>query len=142
VTWDIRLDLGALDIGAMGGYARMDAIEKLVDAVVHVNRLWLPTHPRTPPLYSSGVVYAPDDSAFDPGLPNFWRDIPRTLELGHGHCVALAAWRVAELREKGEKAKIRIDEWHERIPGSVEFHIHVLRGNGTIEDPARRLGMP
>lgn len=142
MTWDIRFDLGAFASEAMSEHARIDAVAQLVEALVYVNRLWLPFHRETPPLYSSGVVFAADDAAYEAGMPNFWRDIPSTLAMGCGHCVALSAWRLAELREAGEKATVRIYEWHSPI-GGTDYHIHVLRADGrTVEDPAKRLGMP
>jgi hypothetical protein len=142
VTWDIRFDLGAFGTGQMSAHARIDAVAQLVEALVYVNRLWLPFHRGTPPLYKSGVVFQADDAAYVAGEPNWWRDIPQTIALGYGHCVALTAWRLAELQEGGERAKVRIFEWH--MPdGGVDFHIHVLRGDGkTVEDPAKILGMP
>lgn len=130
-------DLGALAPGDMSEHARIDALAQFVEALVHVNRLWLPFHPEVPPLYSSGVIFAAEPL----GSPNYWRDIPATLALGQGHCVALTAWRIAELREAGESAQVQIDEWHP-APGQVDWHVYVLRANGQTEDPARILGMP
>ncbi len=62
------------------------------------------------------------------------------------NCDDLAPWRVAELRQQGEKAKIRIT--FKRQPSGFQlYHVLVRRGptaqfpQGQIEDPSRLLGM-
>ena len=106
-------------------------------ARLHQSALRLPFHKNTPPLYQSGVVF----QAEEPFTTNYFRDIPRTLQLGYGHCVALAAWRIAELREKGERVSYRIDAYPDQADGRTLVHIFLKRQNGDDEDPARRLGM-
>lgn len=138
MSWQFVVELGAMTPGDMTDHARSDAVAGWIEALVYTNRLWLPFHPECPPLYASGVVFRAEAE----DEPNMWRDIPSTLHLGYGHCVALTAWRLAELREKGEtNARVRIFEWHLE-DGRIDFHIHVLRADGSVEDPARRLGMP
>ena len=111
------------------------AIKPILDAQVKINQLFLRTH-NVPPLYESGVRYQnePDDgqeefACIEPVYYRKW-----------GDCDDLAPWRVAELRNAGEKAKIRI-QWKRRRDGRKLFHIVVRRANGRIEDPSAILGM-
>lgn len=56
------------------------------------------------------------------------------------NCEDLASWRVAELLFAGEPARHVVE--HRRSPNLVLYHIKVIRGDGTIEDPSAALGMP
>lgn len=113
--------------------------------VVANNQLIIRTYKRLgkpiPPLYHSGVRYErepwTDREEF--------ADILTVLKRRWGDCDDLAAWRVAELREQGEKgADVRI-YWrppHQRKPGKpMVMHVQVRRANGDIEDPSRFLGL-
>lgn len=84
-----------------------------------------------PPLYKSGVRYR---APFG-GVQKF-KPIPKVLVDGHGGCARLACWRAAELQEAGERARAVPIQITPRL-----MHIVVRRGNGTLEDPSRRLGM-
>lgn len=111
------------------------AIKALLEAQVKINQIYLRTH-SIPPLYQAGVHYEnePDD-----GMEEFACVEP--VYMRHwGDCDDLAPWRVAELRNAGEKAKIRI-QWKRQPSGRKLFHIVVRREDGTIEDPSRILGM-
>jgi len=74
-------------------------------------------------------------------------DIPTLIKRGHGDCLHLSAWRVAELREDGEaRARIVVSRQRKFLkPGASApariFHVLVRRGNGTKEDPSKILGM-
>lgn len=87
-----------------------------------------------PPLYQSGVRFRREP----PGVETF-RDAVTTYRAGHGDCAHLVAWRVAELREAGEPATIRI--YWKPTPSGRLFHVQVRRADGRIEDPSRKLGM-
>lgn len=100
-----------------------------------VNRIALRSDPRIPPLYRSGVRYMREPK----GRETF-RDLYVTLAHKGGDCAHLAAWRVAELQEGGENATLRI-QWVTTRRGPRIFHVLVRRGNGTIEDPSKLLGM-
>lgn len=89
-----------------------------------------------PPLYRAGVQYQNEPE----GIPDECLDIPKIARQGHGDCFHLSCWLVAELREKGEKATIRLT-WKRRDDGTRLFHVLVRRGNGKIEDPSKKLGM-
>lgn len=91
-----------------------------------------------PSLYKSGVVYRREPLRRGKQYEEF-ADILTTLRRGWGDCDDLCAWRVAELRVTGEdpKADIRI-YWR---PRSNVMHVEVRRGDGSIEDPSRFLGL-
>jgi hypothetical protein len=110
-------------------------IKPLLDALVTVNRLYLRAH-HVPPLYQSGVRYMQEPAD---GRPEEFAAIPVVLSRGWGDCDDLAPYRVAELQEAGEKAKIRIT-WR-RVGKRRTYHVLVRRGDGRIEDPSRLLGM-
>lgn len=86
-------------------------------------------------LYDSGVTYADE-----PGTERI-QDALTTMVRGTGDCAHLCAWRVAELREAGEDARIRIKWFPVKWNGQRTYHVQVRRGDGTIEDPSKILGM-
>ena len=110
-------------------------IKPLLDALVTVNRLYLRAH-HVPALYESGVRYMQEPPD---GKPEEFAAIPVVLSRGWGDCDDLAPYRVAELQEAGEKAKIRIT-WR-RVGKRRTYHVLVRRADGRIEDPSRLLGM-
>jgi hypothetical protein len=112
------------------------AIKAILDAQVKIDQLYLRLH-KCPPLYKSGVRYREEDPS--KGFEEF-ACIPIVITRGWGDCDDLAPWRCAELREAGEKAKIRI-QWKKQGNGQKLFHIVVRRENGNIEDPSLILGM-
>ncbi len=115
-------------------------VRLLCEAAIMSNRLYLRAT-RTPPLYRSGVVY--QDEPHD--LPDELLDIPTILRRKWGDCMHLSCWRVAELREAGEHARIAL-AW-QRVPSNDSdqpsriFHVLVRRANGKLEDPSKILGM-
>ncbi len=91
-----------------------------------------------PPVYKAGVRYRREKCVDVECSQRFedWQVPSVVMQLGWGDCEDLAAWRAAELRLQGEKARA--------VPRSVRpglVHIVVRRGNGKIEDPSRILGM-
>jgi hypothetical protein len=83
-----------------------------------------------PPLYTAGVRY----SRVDPN--ERWQLPSETFARRRGDCEDLAAWRAAELRLRGEPATVGV-----RRTGPRVLHAVVVRADGTIEDPSRKLGM-
>lgn len=80
--------------------------------------------------------------------------IPAILRDGGADCEDLAAWRVAELRAQGEKARDERDQFHvlkmQKPSGELLYHVQVQRlvpsasgkwYRGDIEDPSAILGM-
>jgi transglutaminase-like putative cysteine protease len=85
---------------------------------------------RLPPIYASGVKY----SARDP--QERWQLPSETMARGRGDCEDLATWRAAELRLRGEPARVVV-----RRTGPRVLHAVVMRADGRVEDPSKRLGM-
>jgi hypothetical protein len=107
----------------------------LLEALVKCNMIWLESHPKAPKLYSSGVRYEHEEGTEE------WLDIPNILKEGWGDCEDLAAWRIAELRSAGIKAKGYL-RWLNRPSEKITlYHVQVLLPDGTIDDPSKRLGM-
>lgn len=84
-----------------------------------------------PPLYRAGVRYRPE-----PRGQERWQVPSEVRRKGFGDCEDLAAWRVAELRRKGERAAPYVKQ-----TGPARWHAMVRRGDGRLEDPSRLLGM-
>ena len=97
--------------------------------------LYLKSNPRTPALYRSGVRYKPDPIAGQ----ELFAGVPGIIARGGADCEDLASWRVAELRLRGERARARIS-WRRR-GDTWRYHVTVRRGDGSVEDPSKRLGM-
>lgn len=91
---------------------------------------------RLPSIYSLPVRYAREVTAggLPGGLEN-WQTIVAFARSGVADCEDLATARVAELRESGEPAQVRLTH-----QGRV-WHVTVRRADGTVEDPSRKLGM-
>jgi hypothetical protein len=86
-----------------------------------------------PSLYGSGVKWSLGDIA---PLP-----LAHTIaKRGRGACGPIAAWRAAELRRAGEAARVAVRPSSSGVSG--RWHAVVVRGDGSIEDPSERLGMP
>jgi hypothetical protein len=92
-----------------------------------------------PALYESGVRYRREEakSCWHPisGGCEDWLSAWEVLRQGFGDCEDLAAWRSADLIAAGERARA--------VPRRTRegWHIVVRRGDGSIEDPSRILGM-
>ena len=86
---------------------------------------------RYPPLYRSGVVYKREPR-------DVWRHAGDVRAAGWGDCEDLSAWRAAELRISGQDPRAHVGVYQS---GPRRFHAIVVRGDGSTEDPSRRLGM-
>jgi len=104
-------------------------IAECVETLVSRNRHFLRSYPKTPSLYVSGIRYRAN--------PDGWRDLPSLLRDRTGDCKELVAWRIAELREKGEDARVHVLL---REPNDTH-HVKIRRGDGSLEDPSRLLGL-
>lgn len=117
----------------------------LLECTVAQNQIMMRANPGAfPPLYQSKVRFRPEPNA---GEYEEFATADLVLRRGYGDCDDLVAYRVAELREQGEDATIRI---HWRDKGATTgrlYHVTVRRGktrkfpDGEIEDPSRFLGM-
>lgn len=90
---------------------------------------------KLPPLYRSGVRYE-QEPLRDGKRQERWLTPDQVYAQRWGDCEDLAAWRAAELRQRGIPARavaIRT--------GAKKFHAVVRWPDGSIEDPSRLLGM-
>lgn len=112
------------------------AIRAILEATARIDQFYLQLH-HVPPLYESGVRYMREP----PNTTEEFATVPVILARGWGDCDDLAPWRVAELRQLGEKAEVRLQWKKSRRHGGRMYHVVVRRQNGEIEDPSALLGM-
>lgn len=110
--------------------ARADAFDAALEGLTRLN-VRLLEGAGYPPLYSAGVRYRKEPR-------EVWRHVGHVYTEGWGDCEDLAAWRAAELRLSGEDNAARVATYKS---GVRRYHAVVLRGDGSIEDPSKRLGM-
>lgn len=132
---ELLIGLGDINLMKRSRYQAL-FVKPFLEALVTANQLYIRTH-HVPPIYESGVRY--EEEPVD-GRPEEFASIYQVIKRGWGDCDDLAPWRCAELREQGERAKIRIT-WRRRNSGQRVYHVIVRRENGTIEDPSALLGM-
>lgn len=100
----------------------LDALTKLCEMELRARSF--------PKLYASGVKYRREGFGKER-----WQVPSETVKLGCGDCEDLAAWRAAELRVAGIKARaicVRVR------PGLIHCVVQTERGR---EDPSKKLGM-
>jgi hypothetical protein len=108
------------------------------------NIAWLHAHPETPWMYDAPIGYIRDPVGVE-----YWQGIPKILAHFGADCKSLAAWRVAELRcrasEDGGTPPLGLARFHlephQTEPGTIIYHVTVVRGDDTQEDPSAILGM-
>jgi hypothetical protein len=117
------------------------ALDILLDALVKLDLDWLTHHPETPSIYKSGIRYIREEGTEE------WLTIPEIMREGGGDCEDLACWRAAELIFTRADPAAKPIKRHHLIPSEDDgrpfllYHITVQRGDGTEEDPSRKLGM-
>ena len=115
-------------------------LDIILEALVQIDILYLRLNPKTPKMYDSGVRYYHD------GIRDEWFSADEAMHEKLADCKGLSAWRVAELRVTGEDPgakcfkKFAVIE-DPTVGKLVLYHVQVLRSDGTIEDPSRKLGM-
>lgn len=128
-------------------------LQQLLQWLADLNLVFLLEHPRTPPLYSSGVLYRREPRQVV-RVERFC-GIPDVLRQGWGDCDDLAPWRAAELNLRGVGARpVLVDashpQWSQTAKGRGKrlWHVVVERhlpgdsaGEVVYEDPSARLGM-
>jgi hypothetical protein len=124
-------EIGALSI--LDLESKLPIVASLVDGLAEANLVFLNRKGLNGfELYKSGVKYQV--------MPSTWRDIPTCLMEGTADCKSLVAWRLAELRLKGEFAAVAHLVVQRRKKHAV-FHVQIKRASGAIEDPSERCGM-
>lgn len=113
-------------------------LQAALEALTALDRVYLRSHPDTPPIYDAGIVYLRDAEDRDQGRPRaeLWLTVPDVRRAGGADCKCLVAWRLAELRERGETAEPLMVRVTENL-----WHVQLRREDGRIEDPSTRLGM-
>lgn len=112
-------------------------VKAALEALIFANRIYLRTH-HCPALYESGVRYEEEPA----GQPyEDFSAVPVVLSRGWADCDDLVSWRIAELRNAGEPAKVRLKWQFDPTRGARMYHVLVRRANGQVEDPSKRLGM-
>lgn len=113
------------------------AIQPILHALTTVDQLYLKFH-HIPPLYATGVRYKEEPE----GTIEEFAAVPAVLERKWGDCDDLAPWRCAELRNAGEKAKIRLQwkmlgitraQWLMGRTGQKLYHVVVRRERGAVK---------
>lgn len=127
-------------IAIVAGARSRESLSALLSCLFTLDVIYLRTHPRTPALYESGVRYRRERDVAEElhHQEERWRTVPAVLQGGHGDCEDLSCFRAAELVVSGEDVAARPYP-KPIIPGV--WHIVVLRGDGSFEDPSRALGM-
>jgi hypothetical protein len=110
--------------------SRAAAFEAGLEGLTRVNEVVM-RETAFPPLYESGVRYKTEPR-------DVWRHAGDVLGERWGDCEDLSAYRAAELRVSGEDPGARVTTYES---GPHRYHAVVTRGDGTIEDPSRELGM-
>jgi len=87
-----------------------------------------------PSIYAGGVRYKREPR----GRGERWKGIRAVLRDGFADCDDLSAARVGELIATGADPGARV---HIYRTGPSTLHAVVMRSNGRIEDPSRKLGM-
>lgn len=102
--------------------------QKLLEALAERNLAEGPV----PPLYSSGVKYAPDSPGRD-----IWRTVSEIRARGAEDCEGLVGWLIAEYWQEGEDVTGTLIPVE--TPHGPQWHALVLHPDGSLEDPSRVL---
>lgn len=104
----------------------------------------LRANPWLPPLYKSDVRWKRDKCTAAmkaiPGACEPFKSPLQTYKDKEGDCDDVAPWRAAELIVYGRGRYPNAVAVSKRSPG-IGYHVLVERGDGTTEDPSKRLGM-
>jgi hypothetical protein len=117
-----------ITLPGMQSTAPNDDIASLLDCLSDIWARWLRGRRDFPPLYRSGVVYAPEIDTED------WLSPEQILAAGKGDCEDLTLWRCAELRSLNVDA---VPQCTSRMVGRrFVQHVFVLLPSGKQEDPS------
>lgn len=120
----------------LDGVADDEVIQTCLDLSQALCELYLRTHPHTPPLYASGVVYRREPRSITARGPEDFATVPLMLRRGWGDCDDLAPWRAAELTLWGYPARATV------VRVRNGWHVVVTAPDGsTVDDPSAQLGM-
>ena len=133
----MRIAIVAPARGARGLTALLGCIQLL-------DEQFLLSHPKFPRIYESGVHYQREPAHHEYKSNRIeseerWLTIPECYAQGWGDCDDLAPWLAAERRVRDKDADARAVI---RKVATHKWHVVVARGDGSIEDPSKVLGMP
>lgn len=112
-------------------------LQRLLELLTLVNVDWLRKHPEAPRLYESGLRYATEGP-----YSEVWQSYSNMLRGEVADCEDLACARAAELIVSGEDPDARAVYYGRELTEKRRlYHVVVARGDGSIEDPSRTLGM-
>lgn len=103
--------------------AALEGLTRLDESIIEAGGI--------PALYDAGVRYKTEPR-------EVWRHALDVVNEGWGDCEDLSAYRAAELRVSGEDPGAAVRTFQ---TGHRRYHAVVMRGDGTLEDPSRVLGM-
>ena len=111
-------------------------LRRMLDCLIACNCVYLKSHPQTPTLYRSGVIY---------DRTKVWESIPALYSVKpdgrkFGDCKSLTAAMVAELRMQGVAASPTFRWVRRERDGGLDYHILVQTDQG-FHDPSKVLGM-
>lgn len=131
--YDVTIRLSQIHRTVKDEARMLRLIEAMTEGLAHVNSVLLDFFPKIPGIYAFRPKYRVDGK-------EQWKDIGVIITERYGDCKDFVAWRLAELWRQGVSAKA--EAILERHKNRLQFHVFIRYGNGTVEDPARELGMP
>jgi hypothetical protein len=133
ITLEVEIDFSNPQRRARGEAA----IGELLWWLTRRNIAYLEDHPKAPALYDAGIVYEHES----PGVER-WQSFERMLVTGRADCEDLACARVAEAIVRLGDRDAKPHFFSRPLTATTRcYHIQCMRGDGTIEDPSRVLGM-
>lgn len=121
------------------------AFKALVEAVGEQNKRLFLRH-KLPSLYDTRAKVAPHVRFRNEPWAGKFENIASALVVlkrGWGDCDDLVAYRIGELRAKGIDATAKVYIREHRLQNRIVnlYHVEVRLPDGSVEDPARYLGM-
>lgn len=145
-VWDWLRERVAADYSFDGSHVRVampyggrEDLQFALDATTAWNVLAMRASP-LPPIYSSGVRYKREPICRTDGIAHICEEFltaHETYARRFGDCDDLGPWLAAQLRLAGDDHARAVPK-----PSAAGWHILVIHGDGTVEDPSAKLGMP
>lgn len=137
-----HLDIDATHVRIVIPYDSFNGAATLglaLDALTAWNLRTLRVKP-LPDIYKTGVRYAREPFGQRDGrklICEEWITAHEAMTRGIADCEDLASWTAAQRRLEGDELAQAIPR-----PSAAGWHIVVRLGDGSIEDPSAKLGMP
>jgi hypothetical protein len=111
-------------------------LQPLLDALVVINVQARLHGYRIPLLYQSGTRYEAEPEGSEQ-----WLCSPEAYKRRRADCEDLSCWLASDYRSQGQPARAVPIPQRRSVSGGRLFHVVCDRGNGSLEDPSRILGM-